>query len=223
MKKILTTLILLSIVNNIFAQGAMIVVDQTSFIQRATQFAEEMAEMAEQKMTMFEQVKKAQESAEFMKKEAKKFQQVMSWVKEAREAILIIEDIQKMAKNINSFRDALILSPYLTEDEQLQFYSMALSVYEKTDKCVQDIKTYTTSFKNEEETGLESADRKFLLEDLRKYTKELISELNNVRKLAQTISDKREQQINSHIIIAKTLGFKTKEKSLVDFINKNKK
>ena len=226
-KVFLSLLLFIAICQNSFSQGAMIVQDPTSFGQRAVQFAEEMAGMAEQKLSMLEQLAKIKEQGELAKEQASKFKAVANWVKDAREAILIIDDIQKISNQVNMFRDDIFNSNLLNPDEQTMYFSLVWGVYENIDRCVQDVKTYTKDFKEQNENGIESADRKMLLENLRKYTKELRGELSQIRLQVQMVEKQRAQTANGYLILARTCGYSgnvgNKKLSLNDLIEKTTK
>jgi len=188
----------------------MIVEDPGGIAQRALNFVDQMSEAIEEKYAMYEQIEQAVQQAELVKKNMDKFKKVMDWVKQGKEVISIIQTVEDINTELNSFRKYLRNSTYLTENEQYVLYCQGFDVYSEAMDFIKETQKYISDFKNEDDAGLSSAERIALLQKV----KEDVSSLKMKLKLIRTDANKRIQykktKCDSYYNLANTFNIQVK-------------
>lgn len=113
MRKILLVFVFANLSVSLFPQGAMVVSDPTSIVQRLALATEEMKEQIDQKYKFIQQIEIAKKAYENSKKLQDRVEQVSTYIKSAKEVVDIIVlgeeiiDLSKMMREEISKADEL--------------------------------------------------------------------------------------------------------------------
>lgn len=172
MRKIVITLILMSVtLSNSFGQVAA-VFDEQTFAQRALNFFREFSETVEQGMDQAEQL--ALEYKKYEERTQKVRDEVADIAKLTKKIIVLYKELEYCLNDLETLKKELARSNYLSVEEKYELFSMGKNVCQnlldkkdQIDETVKECRNYSSN--------KTAKDKKEDLEDL-------IAEIRNTRK-----------------------------------------
>ena len=202
MKKLIILSCLTAVASNGFSQGAMVVSDPTSVVQRLTLAAEQMEEQIDQKYKFVEQIQIAKQSLESAKKMQEKVEKVSSYVKDAKEVAEIVTIGENIVKTSNNMRKNIKKTAALTITEKAQTILDLADCSSNVSKIAKQASAVVQNKTEKNDVSLSDFERRQELRALKKEMESTQKELNRIYNKAFTKSVSN-----------------TKDKSLFSFLN----
>ncbi len=202
MKKLIILSCLAAVASNGFSQGAMVVSDPTSVVQRLTLAAEQMEEQIDQKYKFVEQIQIAKQSLESAKKMQEKVEKVSSYVKDAKEVAEIVTIGENIVKTSNNMRKNIKKTAALTITEKAQTILDLADCSSNVSKIAKQASAVVQNKTEKNDVSLSDFERRQELRALKKEMESTQKELNRIYNKAFTKSVSN-----------------TKDKSLFSFLN----
>ena len=202
MKKLIILSCLAAVASNGFSQGAMVVSDPTSVVQRLTLAAEQMEEQIDQKYKFVEQIQIAKQSLESAKKMQEKVEKVSSYVKDAKEVAEIVTIGENIVKTSNNMRKNIKKTAVLTITEKAQTILDLADCSSNVSKIAKQASAVVQNKTEKNDVSLSDFERRQELRALKKEMESTQKELNRIYNKAFTKSVSN-----------------TKDKSLFSFLN----
>jgi phage shock protein A len=202
MKKLIILSCLATVASNGFSQGAMVVSDPTSVVQRLTLAAEQMEEQIDQKYKFVEQIQIAKQSLESAKKMQEKVEKVSSYVKDAKEVAEIVTIGENIVKTSNNMRKNIKKTAALTITEKAQTILDLADCSSNVSKIAKQASAVVQNKTEKNDVSLSDFERRQELRALKKEMESTQKELNRIYNKAFTKSVSN-----------------TKDKSLFSFLN----
>lgn len=202
MKKLIILSCLAAVASNCFSQGAMVVSDPTSVVQRLTLAAEQMEEQIDQKYKFVEQIQIAKQSLESAKKMQEKVEKVSSYVKDAKEVAEIVTIGENIVKTSNNMRKNIKKTAALTITEKAQTILDLADCSSNVSKIAKQASAVVQNKTEKNDVSLSDFERRQELRALKKEMESIQKELNRIYNKAFTKSVSN-----------------TKDKSLFSFLN----
>lgn len=202
MKKLIILSCLATVAFNGFSQGAMVVSDPTSVVQRLTLAAEQMEEQIDQKYKFVEQIQIAKQSLESAKKMQEKVEKVSSYVKDAKEVAEIVTIGENIVKTSNNMRKNIKKTAALTITEKAQTILDLADCSSNVSKIAKQASAVVQNKTEKNDVSLSDFERRQELRALKKEMESTQKELNRIYNKAFTKSVSN-----------------TKDKSLFSFLN----
>ncbi len=202
MKNMLVLSCLAMVCVNVYSQGAMVVSDPTSVVQRLTLAAEQMEEQIDQKYKFMEQIQIAKQSLESAKKMQEKVEKVSSYVKDAKEVAEIVTIGENIVKTSNNMRKNIKKTAALTITEKAQTILDLADCSSNVSKIAKQASAVVQNKTDKNDVSLSDFERRQELRALKKEMETTQKELNRIYNKAFTKSVSN-----------------TKDKSLFSFLN----
>ncbi len=202
MKNMLVLSCLAMVCFNVYSQGAMVVSDPTSVVQRLTLAAEQMEEQIDQKYKFMEQIQIAKQSLESAKKMQEKVEKVSSYVKDAKEVAEIVTIGENIVKTSNNMRKNIKKTAALTITEKAQTILDLADCSSNVSKIAKQASAVVQNKTDKNDVSLSDFERRQELRALKKEMETTQKELNRIYNKAFTKSVSN-----------------TKDKSLFSFLN----
>ncbi len=202
MKKLIVLSCFATFVANVYPQGAMVVSDPTSVVQRLTLAAEQMEEQIDQKYKFMEQIQIAKQSLESAKKMQEKVEKVSSYVKDAKEVAEIVTIGENIVKTSNNMRKNIKKTAALSITEKAQTILDLADCSSNVSKIAKQASAVVQNKTDKNDVSLSDFERRQELRALKKEMETTQKELNRIYNKAFTKSVSN-----------------TKDKSLFSFLN----
>ncbi len=202
MKKLIVLSCFTMFVANVYPQGAMVVSDPTSVVQRLTLAAEQMEEQIDQKYKFMEQIQIAKQSLESAKKMQEKVEKVSSYVKDAKEVAEIVTIGENIVKTSNNMRKNIKKTAALSITEKAQTILDLADCSSNVSKIAKQASAVVQNKTDKNDVSLSDFERRQELRALKKEMETTQKELNRIYNKAFTKSVSN-----------------TKDKSLFSFLN----
>ncbi len=202
MNKLIVLSCFATFVANVYPQGAMVVSDPTSVVQRLTLAAEQMEEQIDQKYKFMEQIQIAKQSLESAKKMQEKVEKVSSYVKDAKEVAEIVTIGENIVKTSNNMRKNIKKTAALSITEKAQTILDLADCSSNVSKIAKQASAVVQNKTDKNDVSLSDFERRQELRALKKEMETTQKELNRIYNKAFTKSVSN-----------------TKDKSLFSFLN----
>lgn len=209
MRKIVITLILMSVtLSNSFGQVAA-VFDEQTFVQRALNFFREFSETVEQGLDQAEELALEYEKADMRYK--KIAADVKDYAENAKYAIVLYKELDYCLKDLEALRKNLIQSNYLSVQEKYSLYSLGQNVcYDivKRKSTIKDIVNESQKYQNNQENGKKPEDYKEKLKNIIDDIRFVRRELDKINSMAMQIISFKQKNLRAHMQLQRTFSLK---------------
>lgn len=209
MRKIVITLILMSVtLSNSFGQVAA-VFDEQTFVQRALNFFREFSETVEQGLDQAEELALEYEKADMRYK--KIAADVKDYAENAKYAIVLYKELDYCLKDLEALRKNLIQSNYLSVQEKYSLYSLGQNVcYDivKRKSTIKDIVNESQKYQNNQENGKKPEDYKEKLQNIIDDIRFVRRELDKINSMAMQIISLKQKNLRAHMQLQRTFSLK---------------
>lgn len=129
MKKIIMTVSI--ICSFTVANAQMVVVDQTSFLQRMTLFLQEMEETVGQSLDLTDQTSTARATLELSQEAADRLKRVSEFVKSSADVLEISRSGVRISQKIIDYKDRIMQLENVSDEEKYWILELAMDIAEK--------------------------------------------------------------------------------------------
>ncbi len=185
MKK--TIFILLSVFMPLAANAQMMVLDQTSFLQRLTLFLQEMEESVSQSLSLSEQTATAQAALKISQEAADRLKTVSEYVQSSKDLLELTRAGVRISQKLVNYKDRIMELQSVSEEEKYWILDMAMDIAEKAaEQATEGLKLAKT---NATDAAFSDYERLQLIKDMKQTILSLESDLDDLYSRANSYSN----------------------------------